>query len=44
MKVIKSIESGWILWKGTTLKFTTQEGGFLDLWFTINEKCNQSIS
>ena len=28
MKVIEFLENRGILWKGTTRKFTTQEGGF----------------
>ena len=28
MKVIQSLKNGGILWKGTTKKITSQEGGF----------------
>ena len=53
IKVNKSSEKGRILWKETTTKITSQEGGFLifffcyainDSWFTINENCSHSIS
>ena len=51
IKVIKSLENRRILLKGTTRKTTSQEGGFLnflytinDSWFTINEKCTYTSS
>ena len=51
MKPVKSLENEGILFKGTTTKITTQEGGFLNFirllmtgGLPLMKKCTHTIS
>ena len=45
MTVMKPLENGIILLKGTTTEITGQEEGiFNDSWFNINETCTYTTS
>ena len=45
MTVMKSLENGVILLKGTTTEITGQEEGiFNGSWFNINETCTYTTS